>query len=262
MYEETNEEPTAEPTAEIPLEKTEESMIKFIVTLKSGGDYTPDNAIALATQVSRHLSLPHDFICMTDMQIDSSLVTSIPLVSELKGWWAVLEIFRNSGPCISTGLDSIIMKDISRVGELCLTCEEDMFYMVRPQPRSLRRGVKLSSGIMIWNGDWNWIYDKFMENPMLMIHKFRGEQAYTAWQLTKKGIDVRLVQDYFDGFYSYKNDCRGPSGVPDDATWIGFHGKPRPHKCEEKWIKDIYNDRSVPEHLLAKMAENERLQQV
>lgn len=237
-------------------------MIKFIVTLKSGGDYNPDNAIALATQVSRHLSLPHEFICMTDMEIDSPLVTSIPLESSLPGWWSVMESFRNTGACMTTGLDSIIIKNIDRVGELCLTCEKDIFYMVRPQPRARRLGTKYSSGIMIWNGDWRWIYDAYMENPVFYGYKFRGEQDFTASQLVKNEIQVRLVQDYFNGFYSYKNDCCGMNGAPDDAAWIGFHGQPRPHTCDAQWVKDIYNDRNVPDHFLARMAKNERLQHI
>ena len=84
--------------------------------------------------------------------------------------------------------------------------------------------------------------------------RFVKEQRYTTWQLTRKGVDVRLLQDHFKGFYSYKNDCR-KNGVPDDARVVAFHGRPRPRFCNEQWVQDVLKDRSVPEHGWVSLAE-------
>jgi len=218
--------------------------LTFLVVLKSGGDYIPDNAIALAYQVRRNLHLPHRFVCLTDMEIDDPLVTTLPLKHGWPGWWSVVEMFRLACPVIATGLDTLIIDSIDRAGELALTCPPDTFYMTRSQPRWLAKGHKYCSGMMMWNGDWSWIYRNFKPEYM---KAFRGEEDYTTAQLIQREltgeIKVRLFQDDFAGFYSYKNDVRGKS-IPEDAKIVAFHGHPRPHHCQEQWVQDVYNDRT------------------
>jgi hypothetical protein len=106
---------------------------------------------------------------------------------------------------------------------------------------------------MIWNGDWSWIYKKFKYPEH--ARQYRLEQRYTTAMLTRSRTKVRLVQDYFDGFKSFKNDCRGKNGMPEDAKIVAFHGYPRPHQCKAAWVKKIWNEESIWHHPFEKLVE-------
>lgn len=225
-------------------------MLTFGVVLRSGGDYDEEDAICLSRQVARNMLIPHNFVCLTDIPFKDRFIECIRLKKNWPGWWSVVEIFRLKGPMIFMGLDTILVNSIDRLAELSLACPVNVFYMVRPQPKARRRGQKLSSGIMMWNGDWSWLYQQFKPEYM---NRFKGEERYTEWQLLKHHINVRFTQDYFNGFYSYKNDIRG-NGMPENATVVAFHGKPRPRNCGEPWAKEIRGDLSVPKHYLYELA--------
>lgn len=219
-------------------------MIKFVVTLRSGGDFEAWDVITLANQVRQHLLVPHQFCCVTDTPIDNDAVEEIPLTHDWPGWWAMVEMFKVTGPVIASGLDMIVIDNIDRLAELAVSCPDDTFYMARPQPPAFRKGEKWCSGLQIWNGDWSWLCDNF--NPDIHINQFEKEQRYTAYELHNDGADIRAVQDHFDGYRSYKNDCRG--GPPIGTKLVLFHGHPRPNNCKEKWVRDIYNNPYIYEH--------------
>jgi hypothetical protein len=189
---------------------------------------------------------------LTDLDFKDEYAETLPLINNWPGWWSVIELFRMIGPTIVTGLDTLVIGNIDRLGEMALTCPETDFYMTKPQPFAIRKGQKMCSGVMIWNGDWTWLYEEF--DPVYM-NKFAGEQDYTTWQLIRTKTKVRLLQDEFDGFYSYKNNCREKGMYPKDARMIGFHGHPRPRECEEKWVKDVLSDYSLPPHSFVEVFE-------
>ena len=213
-------------------------MISFVATLRSGGDFKPWDAITLAMQVRRHLCIPHTFICMTDMPIGSEFVQEIPLAHEWPGWWSMIEMFRIEGPVVASGLDMIVLDSINRLGELAIACPKNIFYMARPQSKPYNKGERWCSGFQIWNGDWSWLYTEF--DPDTHIEFFDKEQRYTAHKLHCRKIEIRAVQDYFDGYYSYRNHCR--RGAPKNARVVLFHGHPRPSQCKEKWVREIYRN--------------------
>ena len=222
-------------------------MLKFACAYKMGGDYNIDDVVCLSRQVKAQLSIPHEFVVLSD---DPDLVSdSYITVKKLNqdkwwGWWCVIEVFRLTGPTFFVGLDNIFMGSLDRVGELALTCPPDEIYMARPQPMALKRGDLYSSAMMIWNGDWRWIYEQLTPKH---IKRFVGEEKYTSWQLHRNNCKVRFFQDYHTGFYSYKNDLlrRFNGRVPEDAQIITFHGHPRPSQCKERWIQDIRNRGSL-----------------
>lgn len=219
-------------------------MLNFVVTLKSGGDFEPWDAVTLANQVRDNLNVPHTFRCLTDMEIDDDWIKVMPLEHGWPGWWSMVEMFGIAGPVIASGLDMIVVGDLDRLAELAMTCPNDVFYMARPQPKPFSKGELWCSGLQIWNGDWSWLRDNF--DPDVHIGQFDKEQRYTSKMLHNDGVEIRAVQDYFEGYYSYKNDCRRV--VPDDAKVILFHGHPRPNQCRDKWVRDIYNNPNIYEH--------------
>lgn len=216
--------------------------VKFVVTLKSGGDFKPYDAMSLMRQVRKHMKIPHHFVCVTDMmngfeQLDNSFHL-IKLGHGFPGWWSMVEMFRIKGPVIASGLDMIVLDCIDQLAELALTCPKDEFYMARPQTKAAKRGEAWCSGLQIWNGDWTWLYHKFLKRPQFYMEEFVKEQRFTYWHLMNEGVKIRAVQDHFDGYYSYKNHCK--NGKPKDARVVLFHGYPRPQEVKAKWVKEIY----------------------
>jgi len=227
-------------------------IVNFVVTLKSGGDFAAFDAITLSRQVMEHMRIPHRFICLTDIDFKYSLIDIVKLEKSLPGWWSMVEMFRIKGPVIASGLDLVIVGDISRLAEIALTCSKDVFYMAEPQPKAKARGEKWCSGFQIWNGDYSWLYNTWREIDM---HYYKNEQERTYNILENFNIEIRSIQKEFRGYYSYKNDCRR-NKKPDDARVILFHGNPRPKNCLSSWVRDIYFNTKEVDHPFQTMMEN------
>ena len=228
---------------------TNRNLINFVVTLKSGGDFSEFDAETLCKQVRKHLTLPHRFVCVTDMFPKYKYINKRKLQKNLPGWWSMIEMFKIKGPVIASGLDMLVLGNIDRLGELARTCPEDVFYMADPQQGAKLRGEKYCSGIQIWNGDWSWLFKNFKQEDF----KFKREQTYTYTKLLEAGISIRTVQEHFEGYYSFKHHCKR-GRKPKDARLILFHGKPRPKDCEVEWVRDVYWKTEEEEHPFEKMA--------
>ncbi len=68
----------------------EDSPLKVICVLKSGGDYTPEYVTALRNAIDKHISCMVDFYCFTDMDVKPACNR---LMKGYPGWWSKLEAF-------------------------------------------------------------------------------------------------------------------------------------------------------------------------
>jgi len=230
----------------------EKQIVNFVVTLKSGGDFEEFDAITLCRQVKKHLLIPHRFICYTDLEIDYPYMETIKLQKNLPGWWSMIEMFRTKGPTIASGLDMLVVDNIDRLGEIALTCPEDVFYMAEPQALAKNRGEKFCSGLQIWNGNWTWLFKMFKEEDF----KYKMEQRYTYNKLEERRFKIKTVQSVFDGYYSFKHHCKF-GRKPKDARVILFHGKPRIKECGVGWVQKIYRETEEPPHPFEIMAKEQ-----
>lgn len=201
----------------------------FACVLKLGGDYKPEHVVALAAQVRKNTTIDYQFICYTDCIEYMPRVRSLSLENNWPGWWSVPEVFRNLGPTVVVGVDTVITGNIDGLFQLAIDSGKDDFWMIR----SFRKPYRTISGIMVWNGDWSWLYREF--SYQMISTKLRGEEDYTNLQLKTKGIIPKIVQDSFPGVYSWKRNCE--NGVPVDSKVLVFHGHPRPFEVPELWDK-------------------------
>jgi len=197
----------------------------FACVLKMGGDYKPEHVRALAQQVRKNTTVDHDFICYSDCDILG--VKTIPLKKGYPGWWSVPEVYRQKGPTIITGIDTVIRGNIDDLFALAVKSQSQDFWMIR----AFANPKKTASGIMIYNGDWSWLWDEY-RYPQVKT-QFAGEQDYTNAMFKSKGITPKIIQDVFPGVYSWKKHCK--NGIPSDCRVILFHGKPRPFDVPELW---------------------------
>ena len=212
-----------------------DSMIAVFCVLKSGGDYNLDYVMKLRNMIKRNSTVPYDFICLTDLEIDPRVCKSIPLVREWAGWWSKIELFRpgltDKQKIIYFDLDTLIVKNIDDI----LSYAHSMTAL-RPWNRKNRQAGLSASGMMAWRNDASnsFLFDQFkLEN----ISNYRGgDQEYISKILMENGVETTFFQTAFSGIYSYKRNCR--KGLLSDARIVCFHGKPRPHEMNQKWVKE------------------------
>ena len=148
----------------------------FACVLKLGGDYLPEHVRLLAAQVRANTTVDHEFICYTDSIEHIDGVTSIALKHGWPGWWSVPEVYRRVGPTIVAGIDTVITGNIDELFKIALNTRPFDFWMIR----SWRKPIRPISGIMIYNGDWRWLYENFSYEDNSA--KLRGEEDYTNLQ--------------------------------------------------------------------------------
>lgn len=187
--------------------------------LRSGGAYVPEHVEALQHGVSAHLSLPHRFICLTDMRVACA---SMPLRHGWPGWWSKIELFRGSlpRPVFYLDLDTVI---VGSLDDLVLGHRFTMLH-------SMSRPTHPGSGVMAWDMDVSHVYDAFLSDPERWMRECTtpdcwGDQGFIFRHL---GLTPDYWQDRYPGrVVSYKVHCRG--GVcPPGASIVAYHGRPRP----------------------------------
>ena len=214
--------------------------------LKTGGDYVADHVGALNYSLKRHSHGEAKLVCYTDVpeQVESFGVQAIPLLHNRPGWWSVPEVFRQVGQTVVVGLDTVFVRDIRPLLAVARTTEANQFWMIR----NLGVGKGPASGIMVWNGDWSWIFEEF--NYKEVSKRLRGDENYTIEALASRGLKPSILQKSYRGDFhggpmdagtivSYKQDVRGQF-FPEEAMVVVFHGKPRPHEIYHAWRRANY----------------------
>lgn len=205
--------------------------------LRSGGIYDAEWVRKLRDGVARNLSLPHRFVCLSDVDVPCERV---PLATGWKGWWSKIELFRElTGHTLYFDLDSVVVGSLDRIAEYPhrFTMSHD-FYHGNP-----------CSTAMAWNGDYSFIYEMFKDNPagyakyydgLLAKEKRIGDQAFIEDCLKKRGLPIDFFQNV-TGRYSvasYKVD-KCDKALPPDAGVVAMHGRPKPHQLGHiKWVKE------------------------
>ena len=201
---------------------------RIVCVLKSGGVYDEAYVRRLYKGVSLHCSLEYEFVCLTDLPLATLPRMQIfRLETNLPAWWAKLEIFRLDGPCLYFDLDTTIVSPIDDL--LIAICRPfRAIYMLRP----FKATEMYASGIMGWQGNWEWILEQFEHED---IRSYLWDQRYISSALLHEGVRPFLVQDFLKGVYSFKHHCQ--EALPYDASVVCFHGNPRPHQVQRDWIQ-------------------------
>ncbi len=216
-------------------------MITVACVLRSGGLYDASWIEKLKRGVERNLSLPHKFVCLSDVDVPCE---RIELVKPWRGWWSKLELFRRglfTGPVLYFDLDTVVVGSLDAIASYPhhFTMGHEYY---RPQ--------LLCSTAMAWNGNFSFIrdgmerhdaeaitnaYDKLLAGGRI------GDQAFIEDCLKGRNVKVDTFRDLFGerSIASYKvHQCE--SGPPADAAVVSFHGFPKPHQLggwvAEQWI--------------------------
>ena len=196
--------------------------------LKSGGDYNADEYVErLMSMVHKHLPIPHDFVCLSDMDVPCR---RIPLKHGWPGWWSKLELFRPGvlkGKLMYFDLDTVILGDLKALAEF-----PGQFAMVKGF--SPHRDGAMSSTIMAWQQTelTAEIYRKAVKvfSPSFPAEPpTRSDQEFIQACLKEHNINPVSIQNLIS-IASYKRDWVEKGKFPEDLRVVCFHGHPRPHE--------------------------------
>lgn len=210
---------------------------------RSGGIYNADWVLKLKRGVKRNLSLPHKFVCLSDMDMP---VERLPLTQPWAGWWSKLALFdgRLQGRILYFDLDSVIVGSLDKIASYPhrFTMAHDFY------------GNNPCSTAMAWDTatdatGYRFIYDAFMANPgiarhydkLLPIERRIGDQAFIEDQLKEHGVPIAQFRHVTGerSIASYKVDkCK--DGAPSDAAVVAFHGRPKCNEIKTGWIPQVW----------------------
>lgn len=210
------------------------SVLTVICVLKSGGEYTADWVASLQRAVSRHLSVPHVFKCLSDVPVPCE---RIALEHDWPGWFAKIELFRPGvvqGPTLYLDLDTVIVGSIDRLASF-------------PYEFAIMRNFHqpwMPGSAVMWFAMRapERVYSAFKDNPEHYISLYsdtsqglcyRGDQAF-IWDALDRRVDY--LSDKVPGLIrSYRLHCM--AGVPDGCSLVAFGGQKKPSTVPDEWVR-------------------------
>lgn len=206
-----------------------------VCVLRTGGIYDAGYVRALRRGVSQFLPGLR-FVCLTDIAGRVATDLTAPLEHNWPGWWSKMELFRVfPGPTLYFDLDTVLCGDLLPLAQVVEQLGTAEFLMLRDL--NARRPDHWTSGVMGWNGDWGWMYDRFRLQASASMVRYRGDQEFIGAQLQETGAAVSPIQDHAK-VASWKWRCR-ETAPPPGTEIVCFHGKPRPHEqADVPWMKE------------------------
>jgi hypothetical protein len=188
--------------------------------------------LRLRNMLKRNVTLPYQLICFTNKNLDIEGITFKNLPAHY------IELTRNftkfyiydpqnglSGRVVLLDLDIVLLGNIDEMlsynGDWC---------GVGP----FGNNVNYLSGQMIsFNMEKSgYIYDTIQKKISRFEKSYLGRERFANLEIIKNPDTWQHV--YPGKLVSFKKDCR--KGIPDTATFLAFHGRPRPHECNNKRV--------------------------
>lgn len=224
-----------------------------VLCVKFGTAYTTDYVIKLRNMVARQLTVPHEFVCLTD---DATPIEGVRLIVQpnsnyQRGWWYKVHMFDPnlavSGTILYFDLDVVITNRIDK-----LVSKNGQFYGIRDFNRKFNKGYNcLNSSVMSWfHGDHSIIWEQFSKLPSEAM-RTHGDQDW-IWRIAKSKItfwpdswvlsykwEVRDREELvvIDGKRNFASKLDEPI-IADDCCVLVFHGEPKPHEVQDQFIVD------------------------
>lgn len=225
-----------------------------ILCVRFGNKYGREYVERLRNMVSRHITVPYEFACLTDDQHPIEGVRTIyqPNAGYVRGWWHKIHMFDPAlpinGRIIYLDLDVVIHNNINKLS----TVWTNDFIGIHDFNRAFHASWHyLNSSVMAWTaGTQKNIYEQFLANPR-DAQRLAGDQDW-IWKLAKghmKFWPKEWIQSYKWEIRKREdltmiNGKRAFSKVKDDVVVhpdcciAVFHGDPNPHDVKDKFVLD------------------------
>lgn len=223
-----------------------------VLCVRFGEAYSRDYVRILRNMVSRHLTVPYEFVCLTDDPEPMQNVKSIvqPNAGYKKGWWYKVHMFDPSLPLADTilyfDLDVVIHNNIDKL----TNTQKGKILGIRDFNRKFSINWKsLNSSVMCWERGWHHnIFHDFQKNPRQAM-RLPGDQDW-IWDKERKNIEFypdEWLQSYkweirnrkeLEGMHEQRNfkEVNNNVKIGDDCCVTVFHGYPKPKDVKDKFI--------------------------
>lgn len=225
-----------------------------VLCVRFGNKYGRNYVERLRNMVSRHLTVPYEFVCLTDDQHPIDGVRSIvqPSANYAKGWWHKVHMFDPNlavqGRILYLDLDVVIHSNINKLVDI----KGDRFYGIRDFNRKFYPSWQsLNSSALSWTHGTNAdIWTQFQEDRST-AQRLQGDQDW-IWKLARDRI--KFWPDAW--IQSYKWEIRGREQLVDRTGRKGFktvshavaphpecsiavfHGAPNPEDVQDPFVVD------------------------
>jgi hypothetical protein len=224
-----------------------------VLCVRFGTKYGPEYVERLRNMVARHLTVPYEFVCLTDDQRPIEGVRSLiqPNAGYAKPWWHKVHMFDPhlglQGKILYFDLDVVIHNSIDKL----VAFQDIEFRGIRDFNRKFHDNWNmLNSSVMCWPaGLHSDIWTTFTQQPN-RAQQLHGDQDW-IWNLAKTRI--KFFPD--EWIMSYKWEIRDRSEVnfqdnrrvfktirtpviPPQCSVLVFHGDPKPEDVQDPIILD------------------------
>jgi hypothetical protein len=225
-----------------------------VLCVRFGNKYGREYVERLRNMVSRHMTIPYEFVCLTDDQHPIAGVRSIvqPNANYARGWWHKVHMFDPniplSGRILYFDLDVVIHANINKLAGYLIT----EFVGILDFNRKFHANWKyLNSSVLAWNHrSQTHIWDQFKNNPK-EAQRMPGDQDW-IWKLSQSTIKFwprEWIQSYKWEIRSREeltltNGKRQFTNIRDDVviepgcSVAVFHGDPNPCAVRDKFVLD------------------------
>ena len=201
--------------------------------------------------VARHITVPYEFVCLTDDPEPIEGVRSIvePNAGYTKGWWHKVHMFDPnlsvSGRILYFDLDVVICGNIEKLAN------GSEFIGIRDFNRAFHKDwAVLNSSVMSWtHGTETDVWTEFRKNPQEAM-TMPGDQDW-IYKITKNHIkyyplewvmsykwEIRTREDIvFQNGQRVFKEVKNPT-IPPECAVLVFHGDPKPENVKDPIILD------------------------
>jgi hypothetical protein len=224
-----------------------------VICVRFGTKYGREYVERLRNMVSRHLTMPYEFVCLTDDHVPIDGVRTIfqPQVGYKKLWWHKVHMFDPSlpvsGRLLYLDLDVMICGSLDKVVDRL----GNSFMGIRDFNRKFHSSwIYLNSSAMSWvHGEHSYIWDQFKSNPS-EAQRLHGDQDW-IWRTAKDKIKF-WPQEWIQSYkweIRNKNELEVKNGVrrfnfvkdvqiPKECSIVVFHGDPKPEDIKDQVVVD------------------------
>lgn len=227
-----------------------------VLCVRFGNKYGADYVVKLRNMVSRHLTVPYEFVCLTD---DPTIIEGVrnivqPSQHYGQGWWHKVHMFDPSlplqGRILYFDLDVVINDNIDKL----VQSYSNEFLGIRDFNRKFHPSWNiLNSSAMSWMAGSNSdIWEKFLTGKTSAL-RMHGDQDW-IWHIAKD----RITFWPDDWLLSYKWEIRSRDElnfggrprtfksvraveIPQGCCVAVFHGDPNPHDIQDPFVLDNWH---------------------
>jgi hypothetical protein len=217
---------------------------------RSGGrHYSTRYVEVLRNMVKRNLTLPHRFVCLTD--IEDVPCERIPLVAGWPGFYSKIELYRPGlfkGPVLYFDLDTVIHGNIDALAhkatQSVFGCTSDP------------KGGHFNSSVVSFTVDCSPVFEDFQKTDawiqrwhhhvwftlrrvgldgLIALGSSYGDQGFTEAALCKRNVPVVHLDTALPGMFSTFNYSAGAGAEPASSVCL-MMGRPKPHELVSGWV--------------------------